>query len=179
MSFARLALGPSVKVKSKAEARQARFLSALLLGREVALVAVWIFLQMADVHDMDPASQALTTGLLLNLAAYLLSRTPAYRWGAYLVIAETFISVPIVVYRTPLTQVLMAAPYWLALAPMIAAAVLDIRATLVVTILGALSFVAMCTFVDPMQMAGLGAAFVYYSIAALLAGAGSAMGREN
>lgn len=178
MTLTDIVLRPSLKLQDRVESRQARFLSALLLGRAVGLLVVTVFVGMADLPALGPAAQALNLAMFLNIFAYALSRSAYYRFAAYLVIAETLISVPLVAYRAPIVEVFMSAPYWMALVPMMSAAVLNIRSTLIVTILGAISFAVMSSIIPDGHLPGLGAAFVFFSIAALLAGAASTLYRE-
>ncbi|MGZ3721720.1 MAG: hypothetical protein ACXVA9_02240 [Bdellovibrionales bacterium] len=178
MDFERTLIKPSGKIHDAIESGRAKLLSVLLIGRGVGLIAIAIMLSVSEFTGLESVNQALYSGVVVNLLAYGISRTRHFRLAAYIIILETMIAVPVVVYRLPMPDVIAAAPYWMTFGTLISSLILPVRQTILFTLLSVLSFFFMSLVVPETSLPALGAALVYFGLSSLLAAIGTAM-RDN
>jgi len=178
MEFLNRLLKPSRKITSVLEQNRAKLLTILLLGRAIALASVVIIIRDADFTGLQAATQALWFALTINILAYVLSRTTYYRVAACLIILETIIGTPVVVYRMPTLDVIAAAPYWMTFGTLLSSLVLPVRYTIAFTFLSILGFLAMSFVVPEDNLPSLAASLVFFGLCSLLAAFGTAM-RDN
>ena len=146
MNLRRLLISASSQIVDRKLRWRAELLAGFLLCRLTALIVICV----VNLFRSNEAGKSMIPVIVINLIAYGISRTKFRNIGAYIVLYEPIIGIPIAVIAqiSPYTPALTA-PLFLALGPMISSLILSMRRTVELTVLSTIAIIVIICGVPP------------------------------